>query len=148
MDIKKAPIPLKILMVIAALALAAAALWGFGFLLTQYQEAWGFILGVWGGFGKTLPAEYRIWSYAGGLALMLLSGFFFPPVMDRLNGLDKSGLITTIKVVFVISSFVIMCGAGFLALGSIADEFGWWSMTQTVGVIGCFWLAVKLWCRK
>ncbi len=122
MDIKKAPVPLKIFMFVVALAAAIGVVWLLGFLLTQYQEAWVFILGVWGGFGRSLPAEYRIWSYGGGLALMLLSGFFFPTVMDRLNELDKSWLITTIKVVFAISSFVILCGAGLLALGSMSGR--------------------------
>jgi len=148
MDIKKAPVPVKVLIVVGFLAAVVGGIWLLGFLLTQYQEAWGFILGVWGGFGKSLPAEYRIWSYASGLALMLLSGFFFPIVMDRLNELDKSWLITSIKIVFAICSFVILCGAGLLALGSIADEFGWWSVGQTVGVMTSFWLGFKLWSRK
>jgi len=148
MDIQRAPIPLKILLVVGALAAAAGCIWLLGFLLDNIQNAWGLILDVWGGFGKSLPAEYRIYSWAGGILLMLLAGFFFPSVMDRLNELDKSGLITTIKVVFAISSFVILCGAGLLALGSISEEFGWWSLAQIAGVIAGFWIAVKLWCRK
>jgi hypothetical protein len=148
MEKKKTPVPIVILMVIGFLAAVVGSIWLLGFLLDNMQNAWGFILDVWGGFGKSLPAEYRIWSWAAGVALMLLAGFFFPTVMDRLNELDKSWQVTTIKVVFAISSFIILCGAGLLALGSMTEEFGWWSAAQIVGVLVGFWLAVKLWCRK
>ena len=148
MDIKKASIPIKILMVIAALALAVAALWVFGFLLEQYDYAWGFILSVWGGFGKTLPAEYRIWSYAGGLALMLLDGFFFPTVMDRLDLLPQPRLITPIKIIYAVVSIIILAGSALMALGSLPDKFDLWGLAQLAGLFLVFSLSVHLWCRK
>lgn len=148
MDIKKASVPLKILMVIAALALAAAALWCLGFLLDNIQNAWGLILDVWGGFGKTLPAEYRIWSYAGGLGLMLLAGILFSPVMDRLDLLPQPRLITPIKIIFVVVSITIFAGSALLALGSLPDKFDLWGLVQLAGLFIAFSLSVHLWCRK
>lgn len=148
MPIKDAPVPQKLLMIVGLLAAAAGCIWLLGFLLSQYQNAWEFILGVWGGFGSKLHAEYRIWSYAGGLLLMLLSGFFFPTVMDRLNTVGDSWLLTTIKVLFAVSSFVILCGGGLMAIGSLGDEFDWWSLGQMVGAFIGFGVAIKLWSRK
>jgi hypothetical protein len=148
MSVKDAPVPLKILLIVGALAAAAGCLWLLGFLLSQYQNAWEFILGVWGGFGSKLPAEYRIWSYAGGLLLMLLSGFFFPTVMDRLNLLPNPRLITPVKIIYAVVSIVLLAGAAMLALGSLPDNFDLWGLAQLAGLFIGFGLAVKLWCRK
>jgi hypothetical protein len=148
MDVKKKTIPVKILIVIGALAVVASCIWLLGFLLSQYQNAWEFILGAWGGFGSKLPAGYRIWSYAGGLLLMLLSGFFFPTVMDRLNLLPIPRLVTPVKVLYAVVSIVLLAGAAMLALGSLPDNFDLWGLAQLAGLFIGFSLAVKLWCRK
>jgi hypothetical protein len=146
--VKNASVPLKILIVVGALAAVVGVIWLLGFVLDKYLDAWEFIVGVWGGFGRKVPAEFRIWVYAGGLGLMLLSGFFFPTVMDWLNLLPLPWLVTPVKIIYALVSFIILIGSGFMALGSLPDDFGIWGLAQLVGLFIAFGLAVKLWCRK
>lgn len=148
MSVKYKSIPSKILIAIGFLAAVVGSIWLLGFLLDQYQNTWAFILGVWGGFGKKLPAEYRIWSYLGGLGLMLVSGFLFPSVMDRLNLLPHPRMVTPVKIIYAVVSIIILAGSALLALGSMPDKFDLWGLAQLAGLFIAFSLAVKLWCRK
>lgn len=147
MKLTEMPLPVKIVVCILLLAAAVGIIYIFGFLIELFQTSFVMALDAWGNFGASQTPEVRLLFYALALLLMLLSGYFFPVVMDRLNELPRRRLAMTVKIIYCASSFIVLLGSAMLGMNCVREDVFWLAAVQVIAGIAVFSWAVRLWGR-